>query len=127
MSQRDPLDGFRGNVTQFARQVVAESGRPDAELWGRMYVGSAALRLMQGIASREDITMVMARMVAQCEMDVQQSCTEFIQATDPDSPAARKAHFEARVSAAIVGRINQFVQDAQAAEREYNNPEETQP
>ncbi len=123
-AQRDPLDGYRGNVVEFARSVVRESSKPDSILWDRVYVGSAALKLMNGVASREDITQVMARVVAQCELDIQQSCKEFIAEVDPGSPKARKAHFEARVSASIVGRLNQMVADAVAAEAEYNNPED---
>jgi hypothetical protein len=115
----DPLEGFR-SVRAVAREI--EHADPDSELWGRLYLGDAASKIMRGVANREDITKVMASLIAQCELDTQDSCRTLLEQTSLNDPAALKAHFDARISAGIVGRINQFVRDGFAASEFINNP-----
>jgi hypothetical protein len=119
MIQDDPLEGFRAPLAGLARHV--EKAAPDDALWQRLYLGDAASKIMRGVAARVDIAKVLAMMIAQCEVEVQVACNTILDATDLTDPVARKAHFDARVSAAILGRINQYVRDGTRAGEEINN------
>lgn len=111
---RDPLDGYRGNPVAQARKLVEASDKADSQVWDRIYVGGAALQLMQGIAHRNDIKLVIATVIAQCEMDIQEETRNLLFQSDPSSPEAREAHFNARVAVGIVNRLNQMVRDSVA-------------
>lgn len=92
------------------------------QVWDRIYVGGAALKLMQGIASIPDIQLVIATVIAQCDMDVQEETVKFLSESDPTSPAARDAHFNARVAVGIVNRLNQLVRDSVVLAAHINDP-----
>lgn len=119
MSENDPLDGFRAPLNAVAMQV--EQMSPDSALWQRLYLGDAASKIMRGVAERVDIAKVMAHMIAQCELDVQAACRSLIAESDIDSEVARKAHFDARISAGILGRLNQYINDGNAAANTINS------
>jgi hypothetical protein len=113
MAENDPLDGYRAPLSAVARHV--ERANDNDSLWQRLYLGDAASRMMRGVAKREDISKVMAMMIAQCELDTQASCQQILDCTDLSDPKARKAHFDARVSAGILGRLNQYINDGERA------------
>lgn len=119
----DTLDGFRDSSLSLARKV--ESLKPDDFLWHRLYLGNAASKLMQGIAERSEIAKVMAVVIAQCEYEVQSNCMKLLKNNDPDSPAAREAHFNARVASGILGKINHLIRDGETAAQEINSKGET--
>lgn len=119
----DPLDGFRGSRHAVARQI--EHADPNNELWGRLYLGDAANKIMRGVATRTDIVKVMAMMIAHCELDTQTACKALLECDDPASPEARKAHFDARVSGAILGRLNEYIHDGEAAGEALNTAQDT--
>lgn len=118
MDNRDPLDGFRAPVAQLAAKV--EQLPPEAGLWQRLYLGDAARRIMRGVAERTDIAKVMAMVIAQCEIDVQAACRALVAEPALDSEEARRAHFEARIAAGILGRLNQYITDGQQAAEQIN-------
>lgn len=120
---RDPLDGYRGNPIATARKIVQATDKPDAQVWDRIYVGGAALNLMQGIATIPEIQLVIATVIAQCDMDVQESTRQFLAQPDPSSEEARKHHFNARVSVGIINRLNQMVRDAAQLGAMVNDPD----
>lgn len=113
MSQDDPLDGYRAPLSALAHRVEAMD--VNDVLWQRLYLGDAAVKIMRGVAQRAEISKVMAMLIAQCELDTQASCQQMLECTDLSDPKARKAHFDARVSAGILGRINQYVHDGEQA------------
>lgn len=119
MIDSDPLEGFRAPLAAVAGQV--EHMPPESALWQRLYLGDAASKIMRGVAERADIAKVMAHMIAQCELDAQASCRALIAESAVDTPAARKAHFDARISAGILGRLNQYINDGFAAANTINS------
>lgn len=119
---RDPLDGYRGNPIANARKLVSATDKPDSQVWDRIYVGGAALQLMQGTASIPDIQLVIATVIAQCEMDIQEETRRLLTESDPSSEAARDAHFNARIAVGIVNRLNQMVRDSVALADIINDP-----
>jgi hypothetical protein len=123
MTPTDPLDGFRAPVAAIARQL--ETLDDDAPLWQSLYLADAAKGIMRGVAQRKDIAKVMAMMIAQCEMDTQMLCQRLLDCTDLNTEAARKAHFDARISAGILGRLNQYIHDGERAAEAINNKGES--
>jgi hypothetical protein len=119
MAESDPLDGFRAPLNAVAMQV--EQLSPESALWQRLYLGDAASKIMRGVAERTDIAKVMAHMVAQCELDAQAACRALIAESDMQSADARKAHFDARISAEILGRLNQYINDGLTAAHTINS------
>lgn len=118
MADFDPLEGFRGPVAAVANQI--ERMTPDSSLWQRLYLGDAASKIMRGVAERTDIVKVMAIMIAQCELDTQAACRQLVSEDSLDTAPARKAHFDARISAGILGRLNQYIHDGTLAAEQIN-------
>lgn len=121
----DPLDGFRATVVSVAGHIHAADPNPSNALWQRLYLGDAASKIMRGVAEREDIARVLAMMIAQCELDVQASCRSMIAEEDVTSAASRKAHFDARIAAGILGRMNQYINDGATAAEQINSKGES--
>jgi hypothetical protein len=119
----DPLDGFRGTPLVLAKKI--EHAKPDDELWDRLYLGDAAKKIMLGVASSKDIAKVMANMIAQCEVGVQQSAKNLLTIDDPGSPEGRQQHLLAKIEASILGRMNQLINEGIVAADAINNHEET--
>lgn len=109
----DTLDGFRSNAMLMAKKISAPS--ENGELFQKMYLGDIALSIMQGLGTDAGARELVANLIAWCEQDVQQMATKLVRLENLDSEEARSLHFEARVSAAILGRINQFVRDGHSA------------
>lgn len=119
MSMDDPLDGYRAPLGALARQI--EGLGDNDSLWQRLYLGDAATKIMRGVAQRAEISKVMAMLIAQCELDTQASCQQLLNCTDLSSPIAQKAHFDARISAGILGRLNQYIHDGELAAEAINS------
>lgn len=109
----DTLDGFRSNALLMGAKIAKPS--ENGELFQRMYLGDIALSIMQGIGTNESARELVANLIAYSEQEVQQLAARLVREESLDSDEARKLHFEARVSASILGRINQFVRDGHAA------------
>lgn len=109
----DTLDGFRSSALLMASKVNKPS--ENGELFQRMYLGDIALSIMQGLGTNESARELIANLIAYSEQEVQRLATHLVRMESLDSEEARRLHFEARVSAAILGRINQFVRDGHAA------------
>lgn len=126
---RDPLDGFRGNVIEmgknYAKVISEDAGQEQQLQFDRIFLGSAALKLMRGVASKREVGLVMGSLIAQCEADLQQSLCELLAEADVTSKKAQELHFDARVSAGIINRLNQMVHDAAEAGEEFNGTRPT--
>lgn len=109
----DTLDGFRSNALLMGAKIAKPS--ENGELFQRMYLGDIALSIMQGIGTNESARELVANLIAYSEQEVQQLAAQLVKLDTLDTDEARHLHFEARVSAAILGRINQFVRDGHHA------------
>jgi hypothetical protein len=119
MAEHDVLDGYRAPLSAVARQVE-QIGDNDS-LWQRLYLGDAASKIMRGIAKQQEVGKVMAMLIAQCELDTQSLCQQIIACDSLDTPEARHAHFNARISAGILGRLNQYISDGERAAEQINS------
>lgn len=108
-------DWVRGNQLELGRRIASADANSDAPLWDMLYLGTAAVRLMKGIATAEEVGKVMGAVIAQCEIDVQAGSRALLAMPDPTTAEYRTMHFNTRVSAAILNRINQLVRDSQQA------------
>lgn len=108
-------DWVRGSGLELGRRIAHADAHGDAPLWDMLYLGTAAVRLMKGIASADEVGKVMGMVIAQCEMDVQAGSRALLAMPDPTTAEYRTLHFNTRVSAAILNRINQLVRDSQQA------------
>lgn len=124
--QPDALDGFRTNPMLLARALSDPKVEKDA-LYHAMYVGDCALRVMTGVASREDAVTLVANLIAHCEVDVQRNLKALLECHDLTDKRAEEAHFDARVSAAILTRLNQFIRDGSGAAMELKSQQEMEP
>lgn len=98
--------------------------KDDGRLFDLMFIGATAFRAMQGVGSNENIAKLVAQMIADCEIAIRSSSMVLLAETDPGSPEARKAHFDARVAARMVGLLNEYVSRGHAAQDAINNPTE---
>lgn len=108
-------DWVRGNQIELGRRISEADPDDSPLLWEQLYLGQAAMSLMRGVATRQEIAKVMGYVIAQCEMDVQQGARDLLAMPDTGSEAYRTLHFNTRVSAGVLNRINQLVRDGQAA------------
>jgi len=111
-------DWVRGNQLELGRRIAEADPSGERALWDNLYLGQSAIRLMKGIATTPEIAKVMGAIIAQCEMDVQRGARELLAIEGTTSPTYRKLHFDTRVSAAILGRLNQLVERGVAASAE---------
>ena len=109
----DSLEGFRTNPLLLAPKI----GRPqdNKELFQAMYVGDIALSVMQGLATNESAAELVANLIAVCEVEVRQYMQRLLECENLDSKEARDIHFEARVSAAVLTKLNKMVRDGHSA------------
>lgn len=114
-------DWVRGNQLDLGRRVADADPSGDRVLWSMLYLGQSAVRLMKGIADAKDIGQVMGYIVAQCEQDVQSGARAMLAIEDTTSKEYRDLHFNTRVSAAIIGRLNQLVENGMRAGQELNS------
>jgi hypothetical protein len=63
-------------------------------------------------------------MIADCEITIRNASMILLAETDPGSEVARKAHFDARVAARMVGLLNEYVSRGHAAQDAINHPTE---
>lgn len=99
-----------------ARQMVEEVREGREALFQTMYTGSAALRILRGIAQRGDAETVLSALIVDLETEVQNCAAALFAETDLNSTDARQAHFQGRVAASILHRFNAAVSaGAQAA------------
>lgn len=119
----DTLDGFRSNALLMGSKIAKPS--ENGELFQRMYLGDIALAIMQGLGNNETARELVANLIAYSEQEVQQLAANLVRLDSLDSEQARRLHFDARVSAAILGRINQFVRDGHAAAMSLGDKGET--
>lgn len=108
-------DWVRGSGMELGRRIGRADPDGDHSLWDQLYLGTAAVRLMKGIATADEVGKLMGQVIAQCELDVQRGSRELLAMPDPRSEEYRTLHFNTRVSAAILNRINQLVRDGQQA------------
>lgn len=109
----DTLEGFRSNALLMGAKIAKPS--ENGELFQRMYLGDIALSIMQGLGNNDSARELVANLIAYSEQEVQQLAARLVKLDSLDCEEARQLHFDARVSAAILGRINQFVRDGHAA------------
>lgn len=109
----DTLDGFRSNALLMGAKVAKPS--ENGELFQRMYLGDIALAIMQGLGNNDSARELVANLIAYSEQEVQQLAARLVKLQSLDCEEAKQLHFEARVSASILGRINQFVRDGHTA------------
>lgn len=103
--------------------MAAESG-DDLQLQrmtDAMYLGDAAVKLMEGTAKRRDITTVMAEVISRVEREIREKTIKLLEITDSRSDEAQKLHFECRVCAGILSHLNQLVSEGLEAEDQFNN------
>lgn len=116
---------WRGNSeaqrTALRDQVVDESGRGSSQLFDTMRLGASAYRVMQGLGSREDAALVVAQLIADCEIAVRDASVLLLAEDDLSTPAAKNQHMRARVAAGILAHLNDYVKRAATAQRDYNN------
>lgn len=105
----------RGNRLELGRRIAQADPAGDTQLWAQLYLGDAAVKLMRGVADTHDIGKVLGYVIAQCEQDVQNGARSLLAMEDTGSAEYRKLHFDTRVSAGILNRINQLVRDGQQA------------
>lgn len=115
-------DWVRGNALALGR-TLADADTSDATLWQRLYLGDAAVRVMRGIAETPDVAKVVGYLVACCEIEVQRGSRALLEMSDISTPKARDLHFDIRVAAEIVSRLNQMVRDGMAAAAEIETHE----
>ncbi len=111
-------DWIRGSGDPQARlrkRIEDDTSFSDTELYDAMYIGISALQIMRGVAKTREISAVMAKMIAEVEMDIRDSTTQLLGHTDPGSPEARQLHFKARVAAGILSMLNRYIIDGQKA------------
>lgn len=124
----DRDEWFRGTGEQQRvqlRDAIAHGDkRDDSLLFDQMFVGVAAYRIMRGTGTAEGAAMVMAQMIADCEITIREKTMAILAEVDPASPAAREAHFQARVAARVVGLLNDYVTRGAEAQNIVNNPSE---
>jgi hypothetical protein len=93
-------------------EAISEDSRGEYDesiLFAKMSLGVAAYRLMRGLATLQQGNLVLATMIADCEIKVQECTSQLLQLTDPSTPEARQLHFIARVHAGIIGKLNEYV------------------
>ena len=111
-------DWIRGSGDPQARlrkRIEDDTSFGDTELYDSMYIGISALQIMRGVAKTREISAVMAKMIAEVEMDIRVATTQLLGHTDPGSPEARQLHFKARVAAGILSMLNRYIIDGQKA------------
>jgi hypothetical protein len=119
-------DWVRGNRLQLARQISTADVNDDS-VWQRLYLGDAAIKLMRGVASNEDVGKVMGYVIASCESDVQRGAKRLLEINDIACKEAQDIHFNTRVSAAILNRINQLMRDGLQAAADIEQRNEDMP
>jgi hypothetical protein len=121
----DDKDWFRGTGEQqranLRNAILAGDQRDDGLLYDQMFIGVAAYRIMQGIATTEGVAKVVAQMIADCEIAIRAQTMVILAQNDPASAEARTAHFEARVAARMVGLLNDYVARGAQAQDTINN------
>lgn len=127
MEQREWWKGnMAGERARLARAM--ELNDYDATLHqivDQMYLGDAALKLMQGVGSRKDIGHVMGEVIMRCENELRENTIALLALTDSRSDEAQQLHFECRVCAGIISHINQLVREANDAADQYTNQGDT--
>lgn len=120
----DPLADYRGMRPEHLRKAYA-SAKPEGEsLYNRYALGIAAEKLMAGVASAEDITQVMKRVVAQAEAQAMDGLRTLLECPDPTTPDARQAHFDARVAAQTLTYLNELIRSGHKAGAELTEAQE---
>lgn len=107
------------------REAIANhEAKDDGRLFDLMFIGRTAYRAMQGVGENKDVAKLVAQMIADCEIEIRASSMLLMAETDPGSEAARKAHFNARVAARMVGLLNDYVSRGYEAQDSINHPTE---
>lgn len=117
-------DWVRGNQLELGRRIADADPNGASALWSMLYLGQSAVRLMKGIGDRKDIGQVMGYIIAQCELDVQRGARDMLSIEDTTSKQYRDLHFNTRVSAAILGRLNQLVEAGMNAASELESSQQ---
>lgn len=123
----DDRDWYKGTGEEqrssLRTAVQAAEKRDDSLLFDAMFVGVAAYRIMRGTRVAPDsVCGLLAQMIADCEITIREHSMVMLAETDPASPAAREAHFKARVAASMVGMLNDYVTRGATAQDAINNP-----
>lgn len=127
MADREWWRGTGLETRPAGRQALEQEVAAGSEglLHDQMFIGVAAYKIIRGAKQQpEAVAALLAQMVVDCEAKIRAHTRELLQAIDPGSEPARKAHFEARVAAGIVGLLNDYVRQAETAERTFNHPGE---
>jgi hypothetical protein len=116
-------DWIRGSGDPQARlrkRLEDDTSFSDSSLYDSMYIGASALQIMRGVAKTRDISAVMAKMIAEIEMEIRACTTQLLGHSDPGSQEARQLHFKARVAAGILSMLNRYIVDGQKAADKIN-------
>jgi len=114
----DKLDGYRGHLPGALQQVMKKTDDDRAEKGDtlRQYIlGVAAGKLMAGVASKDEVSRVMAEMVLRCEAIIRENYSKLLVLPDLTSQEAVALHFEARVAGGIITMLNEMVHAGRTA------------
>ena len=102
-------DWVRGERHDLARHIVDEARANRDALFQTMYVGQAALRIMRGAGQRGDAEAVLAALIADLEIEIQNCASDLLAAADLAHAGVRETHFRGRVAASILHRFNTLI------------------
>lgn len=103
-----------GNPIELRNRIAQamDNGPKDLTLlFDRAYVGQAAVKLADGIATKAEICTVMAELIVRCENDVRDKTKAMLAIGDTTSQKYVQLHYEARVAAGVISYVNQLVSE----------------
>lgn len=116
MSKPDRLEGYRGVIPDHLRKAMQDGAQGDSNpKYNRMVLGMLASKLMARVATRDEITVVMANVIAECERRARGAMTGLLMEVDPGTAEARKLHMEGRVAGEILRTLNEMIASGIAA------------
>ena len=117
-------DWVRGERHDLARHIVDEARANHDALFQTMYVGHAALRIMRGAGQRGDAEAVLAALIAELEIEIQNCASDLLAATDLSAAQVSEVHFRGRVAASILHRFNTLISAGRQAAAIYQEDQD---
>lgn len=116
----DRLEGYRGERPTALRKALQDKEPQEGvpKPYARFVLGIEAEKLMAGVATRDNITHVMAAVISECEARVREATLLLLNEPDLSSEKARTTHFDARVAAGILGTLNSMITSGRLAGQE---------
>lgn len=113
LKQAAKLDGFRAGATYSLRHRVSQAmneAESENSLERDMILGAAAQRVIGGMASNEDLKLVIRQIIVECEYKAMESMRELSNMADLTSDDAKAAHYELRVQSGIMTLIAEMIE-----------------